>query len=97
MLKKLPPGSHVSLPGTKRTCSFGWIMIGIAGRRRPDIRDHLFHFRDASLLIAVVAATVMIVLAFFFAAVSGYLVGIMGSSATTRSAGSPLPHWSSPR
>jgi len=28
----------------------------------------------------VVAATVMIVLAFFFAAVSGYLVGIMGSS-----------------
>jgi putative OPT family oligopeptide transporter len=31
-------------------------------------------------LIAVVASTVMIILAFFFAAVSGYLVGIMGSS-----------------
>jgi putative OPT family oligopeptide transporter len=30
--------------------------------------------------VAIVAATVMIVLAFFFAAVSGYLVGIMGSS-----------------
>ncbi|HPK05250.1 MAG TPA: OPT/YSL family transporter, partial [Bacteroidales bacterium] len=33
-----------------------------------------------SVLIAFVAATVMIILAFFFAAVSGYLVGIMGSS-----------------
>ena len=30
--------------------------------------------------VAIVAATVMIVLAFFFAAVSGYLVGIIGSS-----------------
>lgn len=35
---------------------------------------------ETSLLVAIVAATVMIVLAFLFAAVSGYLVGIMGSS-----------------
>jgi len=34
----------------------------------------------APILIAFVAATVMIVLAFLFAAISGYLVGIIGSS-----------------
>jgi len=34
----------------------------------------------ASVPVALVASTIMIILAFFFAAVSGYLVGIMGSS-----------------
>ena len=33
-----------------------------------------------SVLVAAVAATIMIVLAFFFSAVSGYLVGLIGSS-----------------
>ena len=37
----------------------------------------IFH---TSLIVAIAAATVLIVLAFFFGAVSGYLVGIMGSS-----------------
>lgn len=37
-------------------------------------------FFKTHLLPALVAATVLIVLAFFFAAISGYLVGIMGSS-----------------
>jgi putative OPT family oligopeptide transporter len=35
---------------------------------------------DASFVVSVVAATALLILAFFFAAVSGYLVGIMGSS-----------------
>jgi putative OPT family oligopeptide transporter len=39
----------------------------------------LFIF-NTSVLIAFVAATVLLILAFFFAAISGYLVGIMGSS-----------------
>jgi OPT family oligopeptide transporter len=39
----------------------------------------LFIF-NTTVLVAFVASTVMIILAFFFAAVSGYLVGIMGSS-----------------
>jgi putative OPT family oligopeptide transporter len=39
-----------------------------------------FFIFKTSLLVGIVAATIMIVLAFFFAAVSGYLVGIIGSS-----------------
>jgi putative OPT family oligopeptide transporter len=35
---------------------------------------------NASLIVSIAAATVMIILAFLFGAVSGYLVGIMGSS-----------------
>ncbi|QOY85374.1 OPT family oligopeptide transporter [Paludibaculum fermentans] len=40
----------------------------------------LYNFFSGSIVAAVVAAVVMIVLGFFFAAVSGNLVGIIGSS-----------------
>jgi len=39
-----------------------------------------FFVFNTSFVVALVAATVMVVLAFMFAAVSGYLVGIVGSS-----------------
>ena len=39
----------------------------------------------------------MIVAGFFFAAVSGYLVGMIGLSNNPESAASRCPPWSSPR
>jgi OPT family oligopeptide transporter len=59
--------------------SFGWILIGILAVAVLTFCITFFIFH-AGLLVSIVAATVLIVLAFLFAAVSGYLVGIMGSS-----------------
>ena len=78
-VKKAATGTHAGLPRTEKDLPFSWIMIGILAVAVLTFSISYFIF-NASILIAVVAATVMIVLAFFFAAVSGYLVGIMGSS-----------------
>jgi putative OPT family oligopeptide transporter len=78
-VKKAATGTHTGLPRTEKDLPFSWIMIGILAVAILTFSISYFIF-SASILIAVVAATVMIVLAFFFAAVSGYLVGIMGSS-----------------
>ncbi len=64
---------------TEKDISFSWIMIGIAFVALATFLITFLIFKT-SFIIAFVAATVMIILAFFFAAVSGYLVGIMGSS-----------------
>ena len=77
MLKKLPSGTN-HMPRTEKDISFGWIMIGILAVAVLTFCITYFIF-ETNILIAVVASTVMIILAFFFAAVSGYLVGIMGS------------------
>ncbi|HNW75485.1 MAG TPA: oligopeptide transporter, OPT family [Bacteroidales bacterium] len=78
-VKKAASGSTSSMPRTEKDISFSWIMVGILAVAIMTFSISYFIF-DASIIISVVAATVMIVLAFFFAAVSGYLVGIMGSS-----------------
>lgn len=64
---------------TERDLKASWILIGICAAAILTfiITYGIFH---TSILVAIVAATIMIVLAFFFAAVSGYLVGIIGSS-----------------
>ncbi|MBL7110687.1 MAG: oligopeptide transporter, OPT family [Bacteroidales bacterium] len=78
-VKKAASGIDQSAPRTERDLSFGVIMIGIAVVAVLTFAITYFIFQT-SVLIAAVAATLMIILAFFFAAVSGYLVGIMGSS-----------------
>lgn len=78
-VKKAASGSVASVPRNEKDISFTWIMTGIALVALATFSITFFIF-STSLLVALVAATVMIVLAFFFAAVSGYLVGIMGSS-----------------
>ncbi|HNW88290.1 MAG TPA: oligopeptide transporter, OPT family [Bacteroidales bacterium] len=56
-----------------------WVIVGILFVAILTFCITFFIF-NAGVLVSVVAATLMIILAFLFAAVSGYLVGIMGSS-----------------
>jgi putative OPT family oligopeptide transporter len=77
-VKKAATGTHVS-SRTEKDISFSWIVAGILLVAATTFAITYFGFKT-DLLPALVAATVLIVLAFFFAAISGYLVGIMGSS-----------------
>jgi len=78
-VKKAASGSGDDTARTDKDISFVWIMVGIIGVAILTFLITFFIFKT-SFIVAFVAATVMIILAFFFAAVSGYLVGIMGSS-----------------
>ena len=78
-VKKAASGEIVSTERTEKDIPFNWIMVGIAVVAIATFLITYFIF-NTSLLVAFVASTLMIILAFFFAAVSGYLVGIMGSS-----------------
>ena len=78
-VKKAASGVDTGVPRNEKDISFTWIMVGIVGVAIATFAITFFIF-STTLLVAFVAATVMIILAFFFAAVSGYLVGIMGSS-----------------
>jgi putative OPT family oligopeptide transporter len=78
-VKKAAGGTQVDTPRNEKDISFTWIMVGIVAVALLTFCITFFIF-NTSALVAFVAATVMIILAFFFAAVSGYLVGIMGSS-----------------
>ncbi len=78
-VKKAAAGIDTGIPRNEKDISFNWIMIGIIAVAITTFGITWFVFHT-SVIVAVVAATVMIILAFFFAAVSGYLVGIMGSS-----------------
>ncbi len=78
-VKKAATGIDHDVPRNEKDISFSWIMVGIAAVAVLTFCITYFIF-ETNILIAVVAATVMIILAFFFASVSGYLVGIMGSS-----------------
>jgi putative OPT family oligopeptide transporter len=78
-VKKAAAGIDTGVPRTEKDISFNWVMTGIAAVAIATFLITYLLF-STSILVAIVAATVMIILAFFFAAVSGYLVGIMGSS-----------------
>jgi len=78
-VKKAASGIEHNVPRNEKDISFSWIMIGIGAVAVLTFCITYFIF-SAGILISFVAATVMIILAFFFASVSGYLVGIMGSS-----------------
>ena len=58
---------------------FTWVMGGIAFAAFVTfiITSQIFNL---SILVSLVTALVVVILGFFFAAISGYLVGIMGSS-----------------
>lgn len=78
-VKKAASGHEVKVARVDKDINFSWIIIGILAVAVLTFCITFFLF-STSLLVAFVAATVMIILAFFFAAISGYLVGIMGSS-----------------
>ncbi len=78
-LKKSTQGTTDNVARTDKDLKSTWILVGIclAAILTFIITYFIFH---AGILVALVAATIMIILAFFFSAVSGYLVGIIGSS-----------------
>jgi putative OPT family oligopeptide transporter len=77
-VKKAASG-EISSVRTERDLKFSFVLIGIiaVGIATFLITYYIF---QTDFLPALVAATILIILAFFFAAISGYLVGIMGSS-----------------
>jgi putative OPT family oligopeptide transporter len=76
-VKKAATGEQVSIR-TERDLSFKWIMIGIGACAVATFLIYNYFSQDVGA--ALVATVVMIIAGFFFAAVSGYLVGIIGSS-----------------
>jgi putative OPT family oligopeptide transporter len=78
-LKRAAQGSGESIDRTEKDLKSSWILIGICITAVLTFIITYFIFHT-SVPVAIVASTIMIVLAFFFAAVSGYLVGIIGSS-----------------
>jgi putative OPT family oligopeptide transporter len=78
-LRRAARNTGESAERTEKDLKSAWVLGGICVAAILTFIITYFIFRT-SVMVAIVASTVMIVLAFFFAAVSGYLVGIIGSS-----------------
>ncbi len=78
-VKKAASGSNTEMERTDKDLKSSWILIGICAAGVISFLITLLVFKTG-FLIALAAAIIIIVLAFFFSAVSGYLVGIIGSS-----------------
>ena len=76
-VKKAATGEHVEIR-TEKDINFKWIMIGILATAVATF--FIYNYFAQNVFAALVATIVMIIAGFFFAAVSGYLVGIIGSS-----------------
>lgn len=76
-VKKAATGEHVVIR-TEKDLSFTQVMLGILLTAIATFFIYLFFAQN--VFAALVAMIVMIIAGFFFAAVSGYLVGIIGSS-----------------
>jgi putative OPT family oligopeptide transporter len=76
-VKKAATGEHTTVR-TEQDINFKWIMIGILTTAVATF--FIYNYFAQNVVAALVATIVMIVAGFFFAAVSGYLVGIIGSS-----------------
>ena len=77
-VKKAAAGEHV-VDRVNKDLPFTYVLGGIAFAAAVTffVTWQIFH---VGALVSLVAALVMVILGFFFAAISGYLVGIMGSS-----------------
>jgi OPT family oligopeptide transporter len=78
-VKKAAAGQQVNVVRTEKDIKFSWILIGILGSGAVAFCVTKFIF-GTGIFAALVAAFILMVLGFFFAAISGYLVGIIGSS-----------------
>jgi putative OPT family oligopeptide transporter len=76
-VKKAAKGEHVEIR-TEQDINFKWIMIGIV--LTAVVTYLIYNHFAQEVRAAGVATVVMVVAGFFFAAVSGYLVGVIGSS-----------------
>jgi len=77
-VKKAASGEHV-IERVNKDIPFNWLVAGVAFAALCTFLIASLRFHT-SFLVALVAALLAVVLGFFFAAVSGYLVGIIGSS-----------------
>jgi len=76
-VKKAATGEHTIIR-TEKDINFKWIVIGIL--LTGVVTFFIYNYFSQDVGAALVATVVMIIAGFFFAAVSGYLVGIIGSS-----------------
>ncbi len=76
-VKKAATGESTTIR-TDQDINFKWVMIGIGGS--AVMTFFIYNYFSQDIFAALVATIVMIIAGFFFAAVSGYLVGIIGSS-----------------
>src|SRR5450759_4852155 len=76
-VKKAAAGGHVEIR-TEKDLNFKWVMFGILASAVATF--FIYNYFAQDVVAALVATVVMIIAGFFFAAVSGYLVGIIGSS-----------------
>ncbi len=76
-VKKAATGEVTTLR-TEQDLRFNWIMIGILVAAVATF--FIYNHFAQNVVAALVATLVMVIAGFFFAAVSGYLVGIIGSS-----------------
>jgi putative OPT family oligopeptide transporter len=76
-VKKAATGEQVSIR-TEQDINFKWIMVGIFAT--AILTFFIYNHFAQDVVAALVATVVMIIAGFFFAAVSGYLVGTIGSS-----------------
>ncbi len=78
-VKKAASGAGIKTIRTEKDLSFFTVITGIFCVSIFTFATTYFIF-NAQFFVSIVVALVMTILAFFFAAVSGYLVGIIGSS-----------------
>lgn len=77
-VKKAAAGSSHEEIRTEKDLPFKWVFIGIIFASVGTFI--IYNYFSGDFVAALVATLVMIVAGFFFAAVSGYLVGLIGSS-----------------
>jgi putative OPT family oligopeptide transporter len=76
-VKKAAAGEKVA-ERTDLDIPFNWVVIGVLAS--GVLTFFIYNYFARNIVAALVATVVMILAGFFFAAVSGYLVGIIGSS-----------------
>ena len=77
-VKKAATEDSVAVIRTDKDLNFKWVFIGILVASIATFFIYNYFAQDVAA--AVVATVVMVIAGFFFAAVSGYLVGLIGSS-----------------
>lgn len=77
-VKKAASGSSHEEVRTEKDMPFKWVFIGLILASVATFI--IYNYFSGDVVAALVATIVMIVAGFFFAAVSGYLVGLIGSS-----------------
>ncbi len=77
-VKKAASGSSANVDRTEKDMNFKWVFLGIGAAAIATFFIYNYFAKDVGA--ALTATVVMIIAGFFFAAVSGYLVGLIGSS-----------------